>query len=103
MLPNTMACTLTAVPQLSGMLCSLRYVMARAFIHEPNTAPIAPQSCARGSCGNGWPLSSPRQISGYHIDPVVGGKVGVEREAGATLVVLQNVLEVVMLDVEHHV
>ena len=24
MLPNTMACTLTAVPQLSGRLCSLR-------------------------------------------------------------------------------
>ena len=30
--------------------------MARWFIHEPNTAPIAPQSCSRGSCGNGLPV-----------------------------------------------
>src|SRR5262249_61061140 len=58
MLPNTMACTLTAVPQLSGIPCRRRYVMPRWFIHEPNTAPIAPHSCACGSCGNGAPCSS---------------------------------------------
>ena len=38
-----------------------------------------------------------------HVDPVVGGQFGVERVARARLVVLQNVLEVVMLDVEHDV
>ncbi len=57
MLPKTMAWTLTAVPQLAGMLCSSRYLLARGFIHEPNTAPIAPQSWACGSCGKSWPSS----------------------------------------------
>ncbi len=37
------------------------------------------------------------------VDPVVGGQLGVERHAGARLVVLENVLEVVVFDVEHHV
>ena len=58
MLPNTMAWTLTAVPQLAGMSCSFRYVMARWFIQLPNTAPIAPQSCSFGSIGNGAPVSA---------------------------------------------
>ena len=57
MLPNTIACTFTAVPQLAGMACSSRYLMARAFIQEPNTAPMAPQSCSCGSCGKGRPSS----------------------------------------------
>ena len=79
--------------------------MARAFIHEPNTAPIAPQSWARGSCGNGSPFSSRHAllVARDHVDPVVGGQFGVERVARARLVILQNVLEVVMLDVEHDV
>jgi hypothetical protein len=57
MLPNTMACTFTAVPQLAGMAWSSRYLMARLFIQEPNTAPMAPQSCSCGSCGKGFPSS----------------------------------------------
>ena len=43
-LPNTIACTLTAVPQSAGMSFSRRYTRARSLRHEPNTAPIAPQS-----------------------------------------------------------
>ena len=58
MLPNTMACTFTAVPQLAGMSCSRRYVLARGFIQLPNTAEIAPHSCSSGSCGNGRPRSA---------------------------------------------
>ena len=42
-------------------------------------------------------------VARHHVDPVLGGELGVQRVAGARLVVLQNVLEVVMLDVEHHV
>ncbi len=57
MLPNTIAWTFTAVPQLAGIPCSSRYLMARLFIQEPNTAPMAPQSCSCGSCGKGLPSS----------------------------------------------
>jgi hypothetical protein len=56
MLPKTMDCTVTAVPQSSGMALSLRYVMARGLIQLPNTAPTAPQSCSQGSSGNIFPL-----------------------------------------------
>ncbi|GJE72626.1 hypothetical protein CHKEEEPN_4184 [Methylorubrum podarium] len=58
MLPNTMAWTLTAVPQLSGMLFSSRYFLARGIIQESNTAPIAPQSWSSGFCGKSEPCSS---------------------------------------------
>ncbi len=58
MLPKTMAWTFTAVPQEAGMSCMSRYLMARAFIQEPKTAPIAPQSCSAGSCGKGRPSVS---------------------------------------------
>ena len=57
MLPNTMVCTLTAVPRLCGMSFSLRYVIARGFIHDLKTASRAPTSCSRGSCGKGLPVS----------------------------------------------
>jgi hypothetical protein len=54
--PKTMAWTLTAVPQSSGMWWSLRYVRARSLSQERNTAPMAPQSCSRGSSGKSWPV-----------------------------------------------
>ncbi len=57
-LPNTIACTLTAVPQDAGMAFNSRYFLARGIIHEPNTAPTAPQSWACGSCGKGEPCFS---------------------------------------------
>ena len=38
-------CTVTAVPHSEGMPYLRRYTIARSFIHEPNTAPAAPQSC----------------------------------------------------------
>ena len=57
MLPNTMACTFTAVPQLGGDIVQLA-IGDRAVVHpRPNTAPTAPQSCSSGSCGNGLPVS----------------------------------------------
>ena len=33
-------------------------MIARWFIQEPNTAPIAPHSWSFGSCGNGLPETS---------------------------------------------
>src|SRR5208283_4140754 len=42
-LPNTIDCTLTAVPQSPGILLIRRYVIARSLCHESNTAPIAIQ------------------------------------------------------------
>lgn len=45
-LPNTMACTLTAVPHSSGIPSILRYRIARSFIQLLNTAQIAPHNCS---------------------------------------------------------
>ena len=60
LLPNTIAITETAVPfkEPSLMLFNLRYLIARGFIQEPNTAPIAPHICFLASCGNSSPLTS---------------------------------------------
>ena len=58
MLPNTIACTFTAVPQSAGMSCSRRYVLARGFIQLPNTAPIAAHNWSCGAIGNARPVSS---------------------------------------------
>ena len=55
--PNTIACTLTAVPIAAEMPCILRYTSARGLFHDRNTAPIAPQSWARTSSGNGCPVA----------------------------------------------
>ena len=57
-LPNTIACTLTAVPHSAGMLYLRRYTIARSFIQLPNTAPTAPVSCCHGSFGNALPVRS---------------------------------------------
>ncbi len=40
MFPKTIICTLTAVPQLAGISCILRYTMALGLFHERNTAVI---------------------------------------------------------------
>ena len=56
MLPNTIACTVTAVPHSAGMLFSLRYRIARSFIQLLNTAQMAPQSCSHGLVGNSLPV-----------------------------------------------
>src|SRR3989339_1354545 len=55
MLPNTIACTLVAVPQSCGMPSILRYEIARAPFQLLNTAPIPPHSCSHASSGNGLP------------------------------------------------
>ena len=55
-LPKTIACTVTAVPHVSGMWLSLRYVARPLVVPRRNTAPIAPQSCFRGSSGNRLPV-----------------------------------------------
>ena len=49
MLPNTIACTLTAVPMLSSILLILRYSIARGFIQLSNTALMAIRSCSLAS------------------------------------------------------
>ena len=56
MLPNTMACTFTAVPHSSGILLSLRYSLALSFIQLSNTASTAPHSCSRASVGKSLPV-----------------------------------------------
>ena len=52
LLPNTMDCTLTAVPRSSAILFCLRYSVARGLFQLPNTASMASCSCTLGSCGN---------------------------------------------------
>ena len=80
-------------------------MIARWFIQEPKTAAIAPQSWSFGSCGKGLPVAS--LDFGLVVDddlaPVLGLEVGVERVALAVLVMLENVLEIVAVDVEHDV
>ena len=55
--PNTIATTFAAVPRLSGMLFSLRYVTHLAPFHESNTASIDIFNCSNGSLGKFLPLS----------------------------------------------
>ncbi len=56
--PKTMATTLTAVPQESGIPYSRRYVIARAPNHEEKTALIAMRNWSSGSSGNSFFVSS---------------------------------------------
>ena len=58
LLPKTICCTLTAVPQLSGIPLRRRYSTARRPFHESNTARIESVSCSRGSSGNSSPVTS---------------------------------------------
>ncbi len=77
--------------------------MARWFIHEPNTAPIAPQSCSCGSCGKGCfnSRSTSCLVDRDHLAPILGGELGVERLALVELVVLERVLEMLVVDAQH--
>ncbi len=56
-LPNTIACTVAAVPQSSGMPCTARKATARALLQERKMAPMAAKSWVRASCGKGSPAS----------------------------------------------
>jgi len=58
MLPNTIDCTFTAVPQSSGMPSILLYAMALLPFHDLNTPPIEPQSCSSAESGNSTPSTS---------------------------------------------
>ena len=79
--------------------------MARWFIQEPNTAPIAPQSWSVGSCGKGLPTAVDHFVLVVldDVEPIGGGKVGVEQIALGVLAALDDVLEAVGIDVEHDV
>jgi hypothetical protein len=53
-LPNTICTTFTAVPSKPVIRSTRRYVTAFSAFHDPNTAPIAPQSCSSGSSGKSF-------------------------------------------------
>ena len=55
-LPNTIAITVTAVPQSPGMPWMRRYSVAFLADQESNTAMMARRSCSVGSCGKGAPV-----------------------------------------------
>ncbi len=55
-LPNTISCTLTAVPQEYGISFMRRYTSARGLSHERNTALTASSSCVAGSVGKSSPF-----------------------------------------------
>jgi len=42
-------------------------------------------------------------VAAHQLDPVLGGQLGVQRDAVSVLVLVQNFLEVVVADTEHHV
>ena len=79
--------------------------MARAFCQEPNTAAMAPQSCSCRSCGKGVVELCLDQglVAGDDLGPILGAKLRVELEAFEIFVVLEDLLEQVMVDAEHHV
>ena len=54
-LPNTMRCTVTAVPMSSDRPLSRRYSRALGACQLPNTAAMARSSCSCGDCGKGRP------------------------------------------------
>ena len=56
MLPNTIACTFTAVPQFPGISFILLYTIALGLSQLLNTALTAPINCSVGSCGNSSPF-----------------------------------------------
>ena len=76
-----------------------------AFIHEPNTAPMAPQSCSCGSCGKSLAelVLDALLVAHDQLGPVVGGEFGVERVALPLLVVVEHFLEMLVADAEHDV
>ena len=55
MFPNTIACTLTAVPFSPVIRSMRRYSMALCPFHELNTALMASINCFFGSCGKSSP------------------------------------------------
>ncbi len=80
-------------------------MIARWFIHDENTAPIAPQSCCVRILRE--------RLAVLFLDallvlddqrrPVVGGEIGVERVALLLLVAVEQLLEMVVIDPEHDV
>ena len=79
--------------------------MARWFIHEPNTArDRAPELLVRVLRERrAVLLLDALLVAADQLDPVVGVEVGVELVAVAVLVVVEDVLEMLVLDAEHHV
>ena len=83
LLPNTICCTLTAVPQSSGMRFRRRYSTARSPFQESKTAWIAWRSCSRGSCGNSSPVCASKIRLNVAVSArrSVGVELGVEPHA----------------------
>jgi hypothetical protein len=75
-----MACTLTAVPQDSGISFNSRYTSARSLFQLSNTANTEPQSCSQGSVGKSRPNTGADQRfeTVYQFAQVVGIEIGVE-------------------------
>ena len=80
-------------------------MIARWFIHEPNTAPIAPHNCSCTSCGNGLPeyLFDDRQIAFDNFLPIFGVHLGVVRVVRARVSHRRDVFKFMMLDAQNDV
>src|SRR5580692_2680460 len=100
-LPNTIATTFTAVPRSAGMRSWRRYKIARSAFQESNTALMARSICSRGSCGKSGPGLDDALERLDHPLQVVSVQVEVVADALGLLRVIQGVLEVLALDVEH--
>ncbi len=96
LLPKTICCTLTAVPQSSGMPLSRRYSIARAPFQEEKTAPTARhQLLGAGRCGNSSPVCAAkiRLNSATRPAQVRRLQLGVERDAALGLQLADRALE----------
>ena len=105
MLPNTIAWTLTAVPQLSGNAVQAAVgdgalVHPRAE-HRADGAPQLVVRVLRERCAVLFLDLGLVELD--ELGPVVGLELGVEHVAVPVLVLVENLLEQVMIEAEHHV
>ncbi len=76
---------------------------ARAPIQERNTAPIAPHNCSERSSGNGATehLFDLRLVELGDALPVGGVEIGVELDALVLFLVVEDLLEMAVVHLEH--
>ena len=79
--------------------------MARGFIQDAKTAPIAPQSCSLRILreGDAALARDDDLVVAGELGPVVGGEVGIGAEAALVLEIVEPLLEDALVDAEHDV
>ncbi len=92
------------MPKRPRMSLSWRYLIARGLFQLPRTASIEASSCARASWGKLLPACwYDLLVRGHYVLEALDVQFGVQPGPAAILDGLEGVLEVVVLDAQHHV